>query len=242
MSYNYYPGSVFECAEENKIDTIVNTVNCKGFMGAGLALEFKLRFPEMYVDYEEKCSKREIKVGSVDLYYSQSTNTKILNFPTKDDWKQPSRIQWIERGLSDFRDSYKSFDIKSIAFPKLGTSNGGLEWNQVKSIMERYLSGIDELEIFVCTDEKVPSGTEGRMLEIVNSLSKDTLKRIGLRANAIDSLKKNVPVKRFFMISKVDGIGVKSYESIHRYCYQIAKDNNPARNSSAHSEQITFDL
>jgi O-acetyl-ADP-ribose deacetylase (regulator of RNase III) len=80
---------------------IVNTVNCVGVMGAGLALEFKLRFPQMYTDYVSRCKNKNIKIGKVNLYHDQYT-PYIINFPTKNHWKYPSNLQWIEAGLIDF--------------------------------------------------------------------------------------------------------------------------------------------
>ena len=118
--------------------TIVNTINCVGVMGNGLALEFRLRYPEMYDHYVEQCKQKKVQIGKPYLYREYVTPW-ILNFPTKKHWKYPSKIQWIEQGLKYFVANYKHGGIKSIAFPKLGCNHGDLDWNDVKSLMEKHL-------------------------------------------------------------------------------------------------------
>jgi O-acetyl-ADP-ribose deacetylase (regulator of RNase III) len=238
MSFSYYSGSVFECADIHQIDMIVNTVNCKGFMGAGIALEYKLRFPNMFNDYSRKCLEGSIKTGHLDVYAADKV--KILNFPTKDDWKKPSNINWIKEGLHFFVNHYKKYNIHSIAFPKLGTHNGGLEWNKVKKLMEEYLGNITDLTIYVCLDEKQPEGTEGRMLDIINNTTIEELKRIGLRTAAIDNLMAQLPLNRFFMASKIKALGIKTYEKLHNYCYQKAKNISKSSDDQPDSEQMSL--
>ena len=143
----YIKGTVFN----TRAQTIVNAVNCVGVMGTGIALEFKLRYPEMFNDYVEQCRSKKIKTGVPSLY-KYYDNEFIMNFPTKEHWKSPSKIQWIDEGLKYFVNNYKSMKIQSIAFPKLGTNNGGLDWNDVKILMEKYLEPID-LMVYICLDE-----------------------------------------------------------------------------------------
>ena len=125
-------------------EALVNTVNCVGIMGKGLAKEFKKRYPEMFKDYRKKCENNQIKVGKLDLF--KTLDHLIINFPTKIHWKHHSRLEWIEAGLQYFEKNYKKWKIESVAFPQLGTSHGKLEWNAVKPLMEQYL---DPLEIIV---------------------------------------------------------------------------------------------
>jgi len=82
------------------VDAIVNTINCVGFMGKGIALEYSLRYPKLLLDYKEKCENKEINVGK--MYYFNSEDKLIVNFPTKYDYKYPSKIKWIELGLKNF--------------------------------------------------------------------------------------------------------------------------------------------
>ncbi|MEA5516853.1 macro domain-containing protein, partial [Nodularia sp. UHCC 0506] len=148
--------------------TIVNTINCVGVMGAGLALEFQLRFPEMERDYIERCRRKEAKVGRPYLYKNYET-VWILNFPTKIHWKYPSKIEWIEEGLKYFSNYYQKGGITSVAFPKLGCSNGGLTWRDVSPLMEKYLQNLD-IDVFICLDrEEEATGIEGSMVNLVNN-------------------------------------------------------------------------
>jgi O-acetyl-ADP-ribose deacetylase (regulator of RNase III) len=144
----YSSTSVFNVSAQ----TIVNTVNCKGVMGAGLALEFKMRFPEMYADYIKRCERNEIQPGVLSIYRGYG-RPWILNFPTKRHWKKPSQYQWIEMGLACFRDTYAQEGITSVAFPKLGSRNGKLDWNQVQAIMEHSLHDLP-IRTVICLDQE----------------------------------------------------------------------------------------
>lgn len=134
---------------KSKSTALVNTVNCVGVMGAGIAKEFKLRFPEMFKDYVKKCNVNKIRIGKLDIYKINDRKI-IINFPTKDHWKYPSKLEYIEKGLIDFVKNYKSWNIISIAFPQLGCGKGGLKWNDVKYLMKEYLIDLDiNIEVYV---------------------------------------------------------------------------------------------
>ena len=114
----------------SQAQTLVNTVNCVGIMGKGVAQEFKKRYPGMFEDYVSRCARREVRLGEPYLY-RDSTSRLIVNFPTKDHWRSPSRLMDIERGLDYFVGHYREWAVKSIAFPPLGCGNGGLHWSEV---------------------------------------------------------------------------------------------------------------
>lgn len=143
MPIRYLKGNVFEA----KTQVVVNTVNCKGVMGKGLALEFKKRYPEMYKEYRRLCEEGAMKIGRLHLY--KAVRPWILNFPTKNHWRYKSKLEYIEAGLKTFVEKYKEWGIKSIAFPQLGCQQGGLKWSDVKPLMERYLAGIPELKVII---------------------------------------------------------------------------------------------
>lgn len=133
---------------ESKCTTLVNTVNCVGVMGKGIALQFKKQYPDMYKDYVEKCSLDEVKPG-VPYIYKNMDGTSILNFPTKDHWRSPSRLSYVIDGLDWFIENYKKYGIDSIAFPPLGCGNGGLTWDVVGPVMYQKLSRLPiEVEIY----------------------------------------------------------------------------------------------
>ncbi|MGC1393787.1 MAG: macro domain-containing protein [Coleofasciculaceae cyanobacterium] len=200
--------------------TLVNTVNCVGVMGAGLALEFQLRFPEMEKDYVERCNQKKVEVGRPYLYRDYS-DPLILNFPTKNHWKYPSKIEWIEQGLKYFSANYKRGGITSIAFPKLGCSNGGLEWEIVSPLLEKYLQDID-INVFICEDtEKEASGTEGVMVEMLNNIEElSWTEELGIRADIKRKIISAVPIYRFRDLRKV--VGKQTYNGVFRFLYSLA--------------------
>lgn len=122
--------------------TIVNTVNCVGVMGKGVALEAKKRFPDMFTDYEGRCKRHEVKLGQPYLYKNAS-GSWIVNFPTKNHWRMVSNLADIERGLASLKENYKSWGITSLAVPPLGCGHGQLEWRVVGPTLYRHFKEFD---------------------------------------------------------------------------------------------------
>jgi O-acetyl-ADP-ribose deacetylase (regulator of RNase III) len=143
MMLRFMSGDLFE----SKAETLVNTVNCVGIMGKGVALAFKQRYPEMYEKYRLQCDRDEIQLGILTLY----TDTKpwIINFPTKHHWRSHSRLKSIEAGLEYLVQHYREWGITSLAMPALGCGHGGLDWRDVRPLIERYLGQLDDVEIEV---------------------------------------------------------------------------------------------
>jgi O-acetyl-ADP-ribose deacetylase (regulator of RNase III) len=125
---------------ESNAQTLVNTVNCVGVVGKGLAAEFKRHYPEMFLPYQNICATGQLVPGKIWLW--RSSNRWILNFPTKRHWRNPSKLEWIEAGLVKFVTEYSDLDITEIAFPRLGCGNGGLSWDDVRPLMERHLMNL----------------------------------------------------------------------------------------------------
>jgi O-acetyl-ADP-ribose deacetylase (regulator of RNase III)/uncharacterized protein YwgA len=123
---------------ESRAQTLVNTVNCVGVMGKGVAEQFKLRFPAMFEDYKTRTDRKAVRLGEPYLYRDQS-GRQIVNFPTKDHWRSPSRLADIERGLDYLAAHAAEWGITSIALPPLGCGNGGLEWSEVGPLLYRKL-------------------------------------------------------------------------------------------------------
>ena len=123
---------------KSKAQTLINTVNCVGVMGKGIALEFKNRFPDMFDDYGYRCERGEIKPG-IPYLYKALFPPQIINFPTKDHWKSISKISDIERGLKHLLDHYKAWGVTSLAIPPLGCGNGQLEWRVVGPLIYRFV-------------------------------------------------------------------------------------------------------
>lgn len=134
---------------ESNAQVLVNTVNTVGVMGKGLAKEFKRIYPDMFKQYQKFCEEGLLTVGKLQIY--KTPNKWVLNFPTKANWRSPSKLENIEQGLQKFVDNYDRLAIKSIAFPMLGCGNGGLSWeDEVKPLMEKYLKDLP-IEIFIHT-------------------------------------------------------------------------------------------
>lgn len=127
---------------ESKAQTLVNTVNCVGIMGKGIALQFKERFPEMFKDYMDRCKCNEVKLGKPYLF-KKLFPPWILNFPTKDHWRSVSKLEDIIHGLSYLIRHHKEWGITSLAVPPLGCGYGQLEWKIVGPTLYRYLSQLD---------------------------------------------------------------------------------------------------
>lgn len=123
-------------AEET--EALVNTVNCVGVMGRGIALQFKNAFPDNFKAYAEACKRQEVQPGHMFVFDTgRLTNPRyIINFPTKRHWRGKSRMADIEAGLKALQDVMREKNIRSLAMPPLGTGLGGLDWNEVRLRIE----------------------------------------------------------------------------------------------------------
>ena len=139
-------GDIFK----SSCEVIANPINCVGVMGGGLALAFKKKFPEHFETYKKMCQNGEIKVGELYVVDGDEKH-KVLLFPTKIHWKNPSLMEYVESGLEYLVKNYDKMGIKSIAIPALGCGLGGLKWEDVKEKIISILSEIDdkvEIEIY----------------------------------------------------------------------------------------------
>ena len=124
---------------KSKAQTLINTVNCVGVMGKGIALEFKEQFPDMYENYVQRCQRGEVKPG-VPYLYKTLFPPQIINFPTKDHWKSISKLSDIEYGLKHLLEHYREWGVTSLAIPPLGCGNGQLEWRVVGPLIYRFVN------------------------------------------------------------------------------------------------------
>ena len=159
-----------------RTEALVNTVNCVGVMGRGIALQFKKIFPENFKAYAAACKREEVKPGQMFTFKTgEYTNPHyIINFPTKRHWRGESRIEDIESGLQALAEEIKKHKIQSIAIPPLGSGLGGLDWEQVLACIETALRDLEEVQIIVykpkgapeankmTRNRKVPTMTPGR--------------------------------------------------------------------------------
>jgi O-acetyl-ADP-ribose deacetylase (regulator of RNase III) len=157
-------------------EALVNTVNCVGFMGRGIALEFKKAWPENFKAYAAACRRREVQPGRMFVFETgRLTNPRyIINFPTKRHWRGKSRIEDIEAGLAALVEEIRRLGIRSIAVPPLGAGLGGLDWAEVRQRIQRGLGDLAGVRVVVFEPvagpvpvrsqraRKVPAMTPGR--------------------------------------------------------------------------------
>jgi O-acetyl-ADP-ribose deacetylase (regulator of RNase III) len=127
-----------------KVEALVNTVNCVGVMGKGIALQFKNAFPNNYKLYEQACKKGDVQIGKMFVTATGSIfNPRfIINFPTKKHWKELSKLEYIREGLINLVEFVQTNEISSVALPPLGCGNGGLDWADVYPLI---VSSFEEL-------------------------------------------------------------------------------------------------
>ena len=132
-------------------EALVNTVNCVGVMGRGIALQFRKAFPENFKAYKSACDKKQLHPGKMFVYdMNRFQNPRyIFNFPTKRHWKGKSKIEDIESGLEALVQEVSKRNIRSIAIPPLGCGLGGLDWTQVKQIIEKVFNALSSVHVLL---------------------------------------------------------------------------------------------
>lgn len=138
----------------SEAEALVNTVNCEGYMGKGVAYQFKQQFPNNFKDYVNACKNGTLTIGK--LLYSEEKGKYVVNFPTKRKWREKSDITYIETGLRELVSLTRALSIRSLAMPPLGCGNGGLNWFEVKKVIEKELNQLSsEVDIYIYE----PTGT-----------------------------------------------------------------------------------
>lgn len=148
---------------EAKTEAIINTVNTVGVMGKGIALQFRQAFSKDYFnDYQRACKNKELQIGKVQVYNRNSLENPrfIINFPTKKHWKGKSKIEDIESGLKDLVKVIKEQKLTSIAMPPLGCGNGGLNWAEVRPLIEKAFADIPEVDLLLYVPGGSPKADE----------------------------------------------------------------------------------
>lgn len=208
MSYIEKKGNIFN----SNAMAIVNTVNCVGAMGKGIALDFKLRYPEMFKEYQKICYRRLLKPGQILPY--RKSQPIILNFAIKDDWKDPSRVEWIEETLQKFVSIYKSMGITSVAFPWMGAMNGGVSIEIIKELTRNYLANLPDIDIEVYEfDPNEPCRLYSSLDEIVKN-----------NIYTIEELVQLSDIKARYWIKIIDAVSDVNTKSINNVCHYIINE------------------
>ncbi len=207
-----------------KCQTIVNTVNCVGVMGAGIAYEFRLRESDMFNKYKELCDNKMMDIGKLWIYNTKNESSeyhKILNFPTKKHWKYPTKEDYLHQGLQKFLDTYNEKGIESIAFPLLGADKGGLGRERSIEIMEGYLGDCDiDVEIWEF-DPAAKDDLFENFKEIFLEIDNETIKnesriRIDLVKKVRDAIESDT-INSLSGLLRVKGIGTATLEKLFQY-------------------------
>lgn len=212
--------------------TIVNTVNCVGVMGAGIAYEFRLRQRDMFEKYQQLCNAKQINIGTLWIYPvkdSGKSYEKILNFPTKKDWKFPSREEYLHKGLEKFMQTYKEKNIASIAFPMLGADKGGINPQTSIQIMESYLKDCDiDVEIWQF-DPSAKDDLYEHFKSIFNEIDLETIKKqSSIRIDKVKLVKESIKNPKINSLSGLlheKGIGDTTVEKLFDYVKTYQKKN-----------------
>ena len=167
---------------EAEADALVNTVNCVGVMGKGIALQFKQAFPENYEKYRLACEHGEVKPGRMFVFGTGNLmGTKfIINFPTKQHWKGKSRIEDVNSGLDALVELIRANRIKSIAVPPLGCGNGGLDWGVVRKLIQQKLGALENVEVLVYEPAGAPANREMKIATKEPNMSRGRAALLGI--------------------------------------------------------------
>jgi hypothetical protein len=208
-------GNIFS----SSANAIVITVNCEGVMGAGIALDAKYRWPEIYDLYSKRCELNGFHVG--EIMWADSDSRNVALFPSKKLWRAPSKLSYISDGLDTLRIDIDQMSITSIALPHLGCSNGGLTWSEVKPLIFEKLSTIDGLLVelwkfeqnFVDQDFK-------KFREVFLSLNpKDASSWVSFSKNTEKFIRQVLiesELTNFVQLAEVKGVGEKTLEKIYK--------------------------
>lgn len=144
------------------VEALVNTVNTVGFMGKGIALQFKQAFPDNFKTYAQAAKKGEIQPGRMFVHATgHVTNPRfIINFPTKRHWRERSRMEDIESGLKALVEEIRRLGIRSVAVPPLGCGNGGLDWRDVQPRIVSALGSLSGVDVLVFAPRGAPAGDQ----------------------------------------------------------------------------------
>lgn len=148
------------------VEALVNTVNCVGVMGKGIALQFKRRYPQVFKDYEAACRRGDVRIGRMFVVpTNELTGPRfVINFPTKKHWRSPSKLAYIKQGLASLRAVIEDLGIQSVAIPPLGAGNGGLNWAEVEPLIREALDGMPvTVSLFAPTPGRRPVASAGAM-------------------------------------------------------------------------------
>ena len=210
-----FTGNIFSSSAK----AIVITVNCEGVMGAGIALDAKNRWPEIYDLYSKRCELNDFHIG--DIMWANSESRQVALFPSKKLWRAPSKLSYLSDGLDTLRTDLDQKSITSIALPHLGCSNGGLTWSEVKPLIVEKLSRIDGLLVELWKFERnfVDQDFQKFRRVFLSLNQTEASSWVGLSIKTEKFMRQvlsNSELTNFIQLAEIKGIGKKTLEKIYK--------------------------
>jgi len=223
-------------------ELLVVTVNCEGVMGAGIALDAKLRWPGVFQQYETECQSDSLRIGTNILIRENGNDVSrnVICFPTKDRWRNPSKISYIQAGLEDLKTKVKEHHIRSIAMPHLGCSNGGLQWSEVKPHIKTTLGDLPSLrvELWNFVEERDDPDFAKLITLLRDSDKSAATQQLRLQPRQFNSLVSALRlegVRGLSSLQRAPGVGEKTLAAVYRFLF-------PTQSELRQPQQLGFDL
>ncbi|HHQ4498981.1 TPA: macro domain-containing protein [Aeromonas hydrophila] len=209
----------------SRAQTCVNTINCVGVMGAGIAFEYRLRYPDMFQQYRALCEQGQFSIGKLWIY--KAADRWVLNFPTKKHWRYPSQEDFLHAGLEKFMRTYESRGISSVAFPLLGAQMGGVSAERSLEIMLHHLGTCAiPVEIYRY-DPVAPDDLYEVFKTRFLKLSSEQIKfSSGLRSQSIEAIRTALADERVCQLNQLlqfEGIGDKTLAKAYSFVTQVLR-------------------
>ncbi len=172
------------------VEALVNSVNCVGVMGRGIALQFKNVFPDNFDAYAEACERKEVQLGRMFVFETDRlTNPRyVINFPTKRHWRAKSRLEDIEAGLEALVQEIRERNIRSVAIPPLGSGLGGMKWSEVRPRIEAALRDLDDLDVVIFEPGSAPADERPNRSTAVPKMTPGRAVLVNLMRRYLDGL------------------------------------------------------
>ncbi|WP_435004706.1 macro domain-containing protein [Xanthomonas arboricola] len=241
-------GNMFEA----QADIRVNTVNCVGVMGAGVALAFKQRYPEMFKDYKHACRDGRVRPGRMHVWKSLEGDW-IVNFPTKRDWRDPSRYEDIDAGLDDLRAYLDSVGAVTVALPALGCGHGGLDWDRVSVMIQNKLGDIDARVLVFAPSASRQAGRSA--IEVPTDDELASTEKLGYRLlepGAVPTLQLHSPIyligeeqslsRKWIALLPSRTPGEREIQALHAVASELARSKSAATVALVHGAKVSEEI
>lgn len=212
-------------------DTLTITVNCEGVMGAGIALDARLRWPAMFDAYRERSERGEMRPGTLMLWEPSDSQTRhrVLCFPTKNRWRAPSRLDYIRLGLDAVAHLHKEARISTIAMPHLGCSHGGLRWSDVRPLIVEALGPCEGLRVEMWDfNPRADDPWYDELERLLDGRSRDEIKELlGITSRQVTSLVEamdNPRIRGLASLQAAPGVGEKTLGAVYALVFHREED------------------